>query len=124
MNEDAVRRYKELALLNTDAVRRMREYDRARIDALRTKLGETDAQLAEATQREELMRASVRLHWESAVEQLWNERWLEVRPPEPIEMADDASTRRIDAEVSRTHEALREALRRTSILPIPSSRRR
>jgi hypothetical protein len=120
VNGDATRRYKELAEGNTDAVRRMREHDRTVADRLRRKLDDTDRALAEATAREWASRVGVRLHWESVTEALWAERWLPVGPqPDPIEpppgtrlTADQA-----DAEVGRTYDVLRDALRRAALLP-------
>jgi hypothetical protein len=121
MTGDAARRYKELADLNTDAVRRMRERDREVSEQLRRTLADADQALAEAVARERVSRLSVRLHWESAAEALWAERWLQIgQQPEPIEppatitpeAADQA-----DADVGRTYDALRDALRKQGIIP-------
>jgi len=76
-NTDAVQQYKQLAGYNTEALRRMRDRDRAVAEDLRKRLAEVDQALAEATERERVARMSVRLHWEAAVEALWNEKWLE-----------------------------------------------
>lgn len=115
---DAVRRYKALADVNTEAVRQMREHDRAVAKKLRARLAEVDQALAEATERERVARMAVRLHWEAAVEALWNERWLPVGPPpDPITPPPGMDTIQADAEVSRTYEALREALRKPALLP-------
>jgi hypothetical protein len=121
MTGDAARRYKELADVNTDAVRRMRERDREVSDELRHTLAHADKALAEAVARERLSRLSVRLHWESAAEALWAERWLQVgQQPDPIEppmtITPDAADA-ADAEVGRTYDALREALRKQGIIP-------
>ncbi|HKN99188.1 MAG TPA: hypothetical protein VJX10_18855 [Pseudonocardiaceae bacterium] len=121
MNGDAVRRYKELAGINTEAVRRMRERDRAVSEELRRTLGDADKALAEAVARERVSRLSVRLHWESAAEALWAERWLQIgQQPEPIAppstVTPDAADQ-ADADVGRTYDALREALRKQTILP-------
>lgn len=115
---DAVRRYKELADLNTESVLRMREHNRTVADELRTRLAEVDKLLAEATERERVARMAVRLHWESAVEALWNERWLQVGPqPEPTAPPPGVAASVADAEVGRTYEALKEALRKPALLP-------
>ncbi len=115
---DTVRRYKELADLNTEAVRRMREHNREVAEALRDKLTEVDQRLAEAIERERVARMAVRLHWEAAVEALWSERWLPVGPqPDPITPSPGLDSMRADAEVGRTYEALREALRKPALLP-------
>lgn len=120
MTGDAARRYKELADLNTDAVQRMRERDREVSEELRRTLGDVDKALAEAVARERVSRLSVRLHWESAAEALWAERWLQIgQQPEPIEpprtVTPDAADA-ADAEVGRTYDALRDALRKQSII--------
>lgn len=115
---DAVRRYKELAERNTESVRRMREHDRALTPGLAERLAGVERALAEATERERVARMSVRLHWESAVEALWNERWLAVGPPpEPVPPPPGLTALAADAEVERWYDALREALRRAALLP-------
>ncbi|HEY0803754.1 MAG TPA: hypothetical protein VGD84_01770 [Pseudonocardiaceae bacterium] len=119
MNGDAVRRYKELADVNTEAVRHLTAHNRTVAEKLRTKLTEVDRALAEATARERVARMAVRLHWESAVEWLWDEKWLrEVGPqPDPTTPPAGMDTVAADAEVSRTYEALRAALRKPALLP-------
>ncbi|HEY1572215.1 MAG TPA: hypothetical protein VGG05_12790 [Pseudonocardiaceae bacterium] len=121
MTGDAARRYKDLADLNTDAVRRMREHDRAVSEELRKTLADADKALAEAVARERVSRLSVRLHWESAAEALWAERWLQIGDePEPVAppstVTPDAADA-ADAEVGRTYDALRDALRKQGIIP-------
>ncbi|HEX5119238.1 MAG TPA: hypothetical protein VFW65_28955 [Pseudonocardiaceae bacterium] len=121
MTGDAARRYKDLADLNTDAVRRMREHDRAVSEELRKTLADADKALAEAVARERVSRLSVRLHWESAAEALWAERWLRIGDePEPIappSTVTPAAADAADAEVGRTYDALRDALRKQGIIP-------
>jgi hypothetical protein len=63
-------------------------------------------------------RLAVRLHWEAATEALWNEKWLHVGPPpSPTTPPPGMTTVQADAEVSRTYEALRAALRKPALLP-------
>jgi hypothetical protein len=115
---DAIRRYKELADGNTEAVRRLREHNRAVAEKLRTRLAEVDRELAEAIERERVARLAVRLHWESAVESLWAEKWLPLEPePDPAPPPPGMDTLRADAEVARTYDILREALRKPALLP-------
>jgi hypothetical protein len=120
VNGDAARRYKELADGNTEAVQRIRERDKAAAEELRAKLAEADTALASAVERERVSRLSVRLHWESAAELLWAERWVEVgeqpTPTVPADVTREAAER-ADAEVGRTYDALRDALRKAGLLP-------
>jgi hypothetical protein len=119
VNGDAAARYKEIAGRNTEAVRRMRERDKAVAEELRAKLGDAEKALAEATAREQVSRVGVRLHWESATEALWAERWLQVGPqPNPMPPPGSALTAdKADAEVGRTYDVLRDALRKAGLLP-------
>lgn len=115
---DAVRRFKELADVNTEAVRQMREHNRAVAETLRARLADVDRRLAEATERERVARMAVRLHWEAAVDALWSEKWLQVGPPpDPTTPPPGMDTVMADSEVSRTYEALRDALRKPALLP-------
>jgi hypothetical protein len=120
VNGDAARRYKELADGNTEAVQRIREHDKAAAEELRQRLGDADKALAAAVERERVSKLSVRLHWESAAELLWAERWVEVgeqpAPTMPADVTRDAADR-ADAEVGRTYDALRDALRKAGLLP-------
>jgi hypothetical protein len=120
VNGDAARRYKELAGRNTEAVRRMRERDRAVAEELRARLSDMEKALAEATARERVSRVGVRLHWESASEALWAERWLQVGPqpdPVPPPPGSPVTADMADAEVGRTYDVLRDALRKAGLLP-------
>lgn len=115
---EAARRYKELAERNTEAVRRMQQHDRTVAEELRRRLGEADRELAEATAREWASRVGVRLHWESATEVLWDERWLPIGPqPDPVEPPPGMTVDVADAEVGRTYDQLRDALRKQALLP-------
>lgn len=119
MTGDAVRRYKELAERNTEAVRRMQQRDRAVADELRRKLGAADRELAEAIARQRASWVGVRLHWESVTEALWGERWLQIgREPEAVAKPPEGMTAdAADAEVGRTYDVLRDALRKAALLP-------
>ena len=117
MSGDAVRRYKELADLNSESVRRMREHDHVLAEQLRAKLATTEQALAQALQREKMARAGVRLHWEAAVEELWNARWLAVPPLRPpVDVPPDLDLTTADIEVGRTYEVLLDALRHQGLL--------
>lgn len=118
MNGDAARRYKELADRNTDAMRRLREHDRAVSEQVRKRLAEADAALLQAVARVRMSSAMVRMHWESAVEALWGERWLSSFGPEPDPMTPPAGMTMNDAEaeVARAYDALQDALAKSGML--------
>lgn len=116
--EPAVRRYKQLAAVNTEAVQAMRTEDAAKVEQLHRRLADSDRLLARAAQDERVARSSVQSHWESAVEELWNERWLALQPlPTPSTPPPGLTIAQCDAEVERTYTALCEALRRPGVLP-------
>lgn len=116
-NGDAVRRYKELMAGNDEAVNRMRAHDLAQMEGLRRKLKDDRQSLAQASERERVARSVSAAYWETAVEELWKERWLTVgRPPQPVAVGPEADAYNCDAEVERTHDALHEALRRPPLL--------
>ena len=119
MTGDAARRYKELAEHNTEAVARARANDRAIAERLRARLAAMEQALAEATARQRMSRINVRLHWESVSEALWGERWLRIGPQpdaSPIDQGDGTTAELADAEVGRTYDALRDALRKDGLL--------
>ena len=118
MNGDATRRYKDVAGLNTEAVERMREADRALVDKLEQQVLAAERALAEVSERERVSRISVAWHWETAMEELWAERWLKPEPmPLPARPSPNAPPSDYDAEVGRTYAALLETLRKQSKLP-------
>ncbi len=118
MNGDAARRYKELSGLNTESVERMREFDRALVEELEKRLEQADRALTETAARARVATMSVRMHWEVAMKQLWDEHWLTMKPmPEPTHPAPRMNPLECDVEVDNTAAALREALRKPSMLP-------
>ncbi|HEX4224893.1 MAG TPA: hypothetical protein VHZ97_21170 [Pseudonocardiaceae bacterium] len=118
MNGDATRRYKDVAGLNTEATERMREADRALVEKLEQQLGAAERALAEVSERERVARMGVELHWEAAMEELWDERWLKLEPmPLPAVPAPAMNPLDCDTEVGDTYAALHEALRKPSMLP-------
>jgi hypothetical protein len=121
VNSDVVWRYKELAERNTAAVTAMREHDRAVAQRLTQRLDSAERALAEATERERVAKISVRMHWESATELLWEEKWLNVGPPpEPMVPTPGLDMLGADSALGRTYEILRDALRKTPLLPFRS----
>jgi hypothetical protein len=115
---ETVRRYQELAGRNSEAVRRMRAEDEGRCRQLDRTLAETEQLVSRAVLADRMAEVSINTHWETAVEALWSERWLEVKPmPEPAERVPVLSMAQADAEVERTYAVLRDALKRTGVWP-------
>jgi hypothetical protein len=109
----AAREYKEVVAGITAAAEGLRERDRERAAALvRELVGLADA-MHGAGERAALTRLGVELHWEAALEALWVESWMKLRPrPGPDLRADPADLDDLDAEVEARAAELQEAVRR------------
>ncbi|GDY30135.1 hypothetical protein [Gandjariella thermophila] len=113
----ASERYREIAGWATDAIERMREADRERATELERELAAIEQRMAQLAVQERVVRMGVQLHWEAAVEALWNERWLTIGPlPKPDERVPEGSHLHFDAEVGRTYHALEESLSKRSLI--------
>lgn len=113
----AARRYKDITGGMTEAVARMRREDAERARRLADSLVELHEAMSVAADREELTVLGVALQWESSLESLWHEQWMTLRPlptPDPSGSARDLDY--LDAVVAQRYEALREAVRRRSLL--------
>ncbi|MEJ3657698.1 hypothetical protein WEH80_32515 [Actinomycetes bacterium KLBMP 9759] len=114
----AGRRYKEIVAGITAAADALRERDRERAAELAARLVEIDARLQETAERAALTRYGVDVNWESALEALWVESWLKLRPmPGPDRSAAGADIDACDAAVEVRAEELRAAVRRRFGLP-------
>lgn len=114
----ATRRYKDITAGMTDAVDRMRREDAERAAHLEARLVELHEAMEDAAEREALTVLGVALQWESALEALWSEQWLTLRPlpkPDP-HAASPTDLDYLDAMVTQRYETLREAIRRRSLL--------
>jgi hypothetical protein len=107
------RQYKEVIAGIAVATEALRERDREIAAALARKLvGLTEA-MEHADERAGLTRLGVELHWEAALEALWVESWMKLRPrPGPDPRADPTAIDALDAEVEARAAELREATRR------------
>lgn len=106
-------RYKEIVAGITAAAEELRDADRARSVELARRLVELDAEMLRAGDRAALSRLGVELHWESAMEVLWVESWMTLRPrPGPDRRADPADLTELDTAVEDAAAALREAVRK------------
>jgi hypothetical protein len=107
------RAYKEIVAGLADAAEDLRERDRRRAAALARRLVELDTAMVRAEERAALTRLGVALHWEAALEALWTESWMTLRPrPEPDPRADPAHLDALDAAVEQRAAQLQEAARR------------
>jgi hypothetical protein len=114
---DAARRYKDITAGMTAAVDRMRREDAERAARLEAELVDLHDAMEAAAEREALTVLGVALQWESALEALWSEQWLTLRPlPKPDPRAAPHDLDYLDAVVAQRYEALREAIRRRSLL--------
>ncbi|WP_028926052.1 hypothetical protein [Pseudonocardia acaciae] len=114
---DAARRYKDITGGMNDAVVRMRQADAARAVELEATLADLHDAMEAAAERERLTVLGVALQWESALESLWSEEWLTLRPlPKPDPNAAPRELDYLDAVVAQRYEALREAIRRRPLL--------
>jgi hypothetical protein len=113
----AVERYKELAGLATEAVDRMRRRDADRVAELDQALRDSQQRMALVAEQERVVRMGVRLHWEAAVEALWDERWMSVSPlPAPDESVPDLGQLHFDSELERTYQVLEDALSKRGLI--------
>ena len=109
----ATRRYKEIMAQVTAAAGELRRADGRRADQLREALIGLEDDMVRAGERARLTASVAQLHWEGALDLLWSESWMNLRPrPEPDRTADPSRLRAYDAEVRTRSDALREAVRR------------
>ena len=114
----AAREYKEIVAGIAAAAEALRERDRQRAAAITRELVGLAAAMEHAEERAGLSRVGVELHWEAALEALWVESWLKLRPrPGPDPRADPADLDALDAEVEARAAQLQEAVRRRWGLP-------
>jgi hypothetical protein len=113
----AARRYKEITGGMNDAVERMRARDTELARRLAIRLARLHEQMEDAADREALTVLGVALQWESALESLWNEQWMTLRPlPKPDPDASPSDLDYLDAVVAQRFEVLQEAIRRRGLL--------
>ncbi|SDH01970.1 hypothetical protein SAMN05216553_114249 [Lentzea fradiae] len=113
----AVERYKEIIAIATDAAARQRKLDEVRCAELAQRIAATQQRIAEVSDRERVVRMGAHLHWESAVEQLWNERWLQMVP---FPKADESVPPRPQGEYLKAmdvaYQALEDSLAKRTLL--------
>lgn len=109
----AAREFKDVVDGLSGAAAELREQDAERATALGyLRVSQHDA-MAEAADRAALTRLVVAMQWEAALEVLWAESWLTLRPPPaPTPGVDPARIDELAAEVARSADVLHEATRR------------
>jgi hypothetical protein len=114
----AAREYKEVVAGIAAAAEALRERDRERAAELNRELVGLAEAMAHAEERAGLTRLGVELHWEAALEALWVESWMKLRPrPRPDRRADPAAIDELDAAVEARAAELLAATRRRWGLP-------
>jgi len=111
--QSATRTYKNIMARVTAAAAELREEDRRRSAELRDRLLGLEDEMLRAGERARLTESVVQLHWERALDLLWAESWMKLRPcPAPDPKADPARLEDLDAEVDHRSDELREVVRR------------
>ena len=101
----------------TDAVTRMRATVTQRAARLAERLVELHAAMSAVGERAALTEFGVALQWEAALEALWDEHWLTLRPlPTPDSDAPAPGLDYLDARVARCGAVLRDLARRRPLL--------
>lgn len=96
----------------------LRERDAERAVALRSELVDLERAVEQADTRAAATRFVVDLHWETALEALWPEQWLKLRPkPGPDRRARAEDIDAHDAAAAEAAEVLLAAVRRRFRLP-------
>jgi hypothetical protein len=84
----------------------------ARVQELRERVADLDRDLLIAADRRLLLRIAANLAWEDALEALWVESWMTMRPfPKPDRMAKAGDAMALGAEIERTAAELLAAVR-------------
>lgn len=110
----AERDYKEVIAGITAAAEELRARDRERAAELEHRLGPLAEDMVRAGERAALTRLGVELHWEAALEALWMESWMKLRPrPGPDPRVDPADPADLDVEVEQRSAELQQAVRRS-----------
>lgn len=111
--ESAAAAYRRITAEIDSVVGALREQDLRRARVLEQRLGELDARMRQVGERAALTRFAVELQWEIALDELWGESWMTLRPyPQPDPHADPANLDALDQEVERRLAALQSELRR------------
>ncbi|MEU5694889.1 hypothetical protein [Actinosynnema sp. NPDC020468] len=113
----AVERYKEIVALAAESYERMRDNDRRRVAELLRRLAETQELMARVIEQERDVRIGVSVVWDQAVEALWDERWLEMKPmPAPDESVPRRPQNDYTGAMDHAYQQFEDALQKRSLL--------
>lgn len=109
----AGRAYKDTIAGIGEAADKLLAADREKAAALAVELVGLERDMLDAGERAALTHLGVELSWEDALEALWVESWMQLRPrPAPAPGADPAELDRLDTEVEQRRDDLLAAVRR------------
>ncbi|MEV0679802.1 hypothetical protein AB0I60_25075 [Actinosynnema sp. NPDC050436] len=113
----AVERYKEVVGQAAAAVEKVRDQDRDRVRELLVRLAASQDRVAELIEQEKLTHVAVRLLWEAAVEALWEERWMQMKPiPDPDETVPPRAQQDYFTAMDLAYYSLEDALQKRGLL--------
>lgn len=107
----AARAYQDVIAGLSAAAEALRDRDRERATELASRLVGLDDAMVRAVERAALTRLGVDLRWEAALEALWTESWLRLRPP-PDPPGTPGDLDALDAAVEARSADLQSAVRR------------
>jgi hypothetical protein len=109
----AAREYKDIIAGIAESAEKLRSADRERAAELAVELAELDREMLRAGERATLTRLGVELSWEEALDALWVESWMQLRPrPGPAPGGDPERLAELDVEVEQRTADLLAAVRR------------
>jgi hypothetical protein len=87
------------------------------VGELLAKRAESQERMARAIEHQKVVRLGAALHWESAVELLWDERWMSMSPmPKPDERVPPRDQREYNTAMDFAYQALEESLQKRTLL--------
>lgn len=104
--------YKRAVLAVTGGMEGEVKRNEERVRELRERVADLDRDLRTAADRRLLVRIAANLAWEDALEALWVESWITMKPfPKPDRMAKAGDAMELGAEIERRAAALLAAVR-------------
>ncbi|WP_406692900.1 hypothetical protein REH65_15035 [Saccharopolyspora sp. ID03-671] len=123
MTETAAERYRELAELATAAGKQMRKHERETAKDLGEQVAAGNQRKEESEQTRDELVAELKGIWKSAMQVVWDERWLRSDGvPAPDRSAPDATPMESRVAAHEAYDALRAAIAKPR-LPLPRRRK-